>query len=293
MGVDLTGKAAAITGASSGIGAALALACVRAGMPVALMARRVDRLEAVRQEIERLGGRAVCVAGSVDSDDDCQRLIDETVRAFGSVYAVVANAGYGEERPSWSMPEDAVRAMFETNFYGSMRVVRPAVERMRSAGGGHAVFVSSCLSKIGVPHYAAYCATKAAQDHFARAMRHELAGDGVAVSSVHPIGTKTEFFDTAAARSAGGCPAAGSRESAVHAAGFPGGRCRGAASAERKGRRGVDQHAGAAGAGRVGGVPGVDGLGVGAGVPQADGLSPRGRRGGRVGGCDAASAEAG
>lgn len=204
MVVDLNGRAAAITGASSGIGAALALACVRAGMPVALMARRVDRLEAVRQEIERLGGRAVCVAGSVDSDDDCQRLIDETVRAFGSVYAVVANAGYGEERPSWSMPEDAVRAMFETNFYGSMRVVRPAVERMRSAGGGHAVFVSSCLSKIGVPHYAAYCATKAAQDHFARAMRHELAGDGVAVSSVHPIGTKTEFFDTAAARSAGG-----------------------------------------------------------------------------------------
>lgn len=203
MRVDLTDRAVAITGASSGIGAATALSCARAGMPVALFARRVEKLDAVRGRIEAAGGRAIVVPGSVDDDSDCQRLIGEAERAFGSVYAVIANAGYGAEAPAWSMPEADVRAMFETNFYGSLRVVRPALSSMRARGEGHVFFVSSCLSKIGIPRYAAYCATKAAQDHFARAMRHELAGDGVAVSSVHPIGTKTEFFDEAAKRSDG------------------------------------------------------------------------------------------
>lgn len=204
MRTDLNGKAVAITGASSGIGAATALFCARAGMPVALFARRADRLDEVRARIEAAGGRALCVAGSVDDDGDCTRLLDEAEGAFGALHAVIANAGYGSEQPSWSMPEAEIRAMFETNFYGSLRVVRPAAERMVARGSGHLVLVSSCLSKIGVPRYAAYCATKAAQDHFARAMRHELRAQGVAVSSVHPIGTKTEFFETAAGRSPGG-----------------------------------------------------------------------------------------
>lgn len=204
MSVDLSGKAVAITGASSGIGAATALSCARAGMAVALLARRADKLDEVRSRIEAEGGRALAVTGSVDDPEDCARLVAEAEAALGPLYAVVANAGYGAEEPSWSMPEEAIRAMFETNFFGSLRTVRPALPGMIERGSGHVVFVSSCLSKIGIPHYAAYCATKAAQDHFARAMRHELRPKGVAVSSVHPIGTKTEFFDTAAGRSPGG-----------------------------------------------------------------------------------------
>ncbi len=204
MSIDLSGKAVAITGASSGIGAATALSCARAGMAVALMARRTDKLDEVRSRIERAGGRAITVAGSVDDAGDCDRLIAEAEAALGPLYAVIANAGYGSEEPSWDMPEESIRAMFETNFYGSLRTVRPALPGMIERGAGHVVFVSSCLSKIGIPHYAAYCATKAAQDHFARAMRHELRRMGIAVSSVHPIGTKTEFFETAAQRSPGG-----------------------------------------------------------------------------------------
>lgn len=200
MGVDLSGKTAAISGASSGIGAAVALACAKAGMSVALLARRADRLEQVRAAVEAAGGKALAVVGSVDRDEDGARLIDEAARAFGSVDAVIANAGYGVETPAWSMPEADIRAMFETNFYGSLRVIRPALPLMQERGSGHVIFVSSCLSKIGLPHYAAYSAGKAAQDHFARAMRHELARDGVAVSSIHPIGTRTEFFDTLAGR---------------------------------------------------------------------------------------------
>lgn len=204
MRVDLSGRAVAITGASSGIGAATALSCARAGMAVALFARRAGPLGALLARIEGEGGRAIAVVGSVDDDADCAGLIRAAEDAFGPLYAVVANAGYGVERRSWDMPADEARALFETNFYGSLRVVRPALEGMAARGEGHAVFVSSCLSKIGVPHYAAYTATKAAQDHFARAMRLELRSRGVAVSSVHPVGTKTAFFDTVAGRSPDG-----------------------------------------------------------------------------------------
>lgn len=204
MGVELAGKSIAITGASSGIGEATAVACARAGMRVALFARRADKLDAVRERIEAGGTRAIVVVGSVDEDADCERLIAETGEAFGSVDAVIANAGYGIETASSDMPEADIRAMFETNFYGSLRVLRPAIEIMRTQSDseqrGHLMFVSSGLSKIGIPRFASYCATKAAQDHFARAMRIELADEGIAVSSVHPVVTTTEFSEAAERR---------------------------------------------------------------------------------------------
>jgi len=96
-----------------------------------------------------------------------------------------------------------MRAIFETNFFGTLNTIRPALERMLPAGSGHILICSSCLAKLGIPLVGAYSATKAAQDHIARAMRAELKGTGVAVSSVHPVGTKTEFFDLSGAKSGG------------------------------------------------------------------------------------------
>jgi len=81
--------------------------------------------------------------------------------------------------------------------------VQAALVGFRERRAGHAMMVSSGLSKIGLPYYGAYCATKAAQDHFCRAMRLELTGTGVMVSSVHPVLTKTEFHKSAAEKSGG------------------------------------------------------------------------------------------
>ena len=206
--IDLSDKPILISGASSGIGAATAIACARAGMRVALMARREDKLNQIADQI---GPENCCViVGSVDSDDDCERALDACIERFGGLHAVLANAGYGGEEPCHtSIPED-IRAMFETNFFGSLRLVLPAIDRFKEQGSGHALMVSSCLSKIGLPHYGTYCATKAAQDYFCRSMRLELYSSGIHVSSVHPIGTKTEFFDQAAKRSGGSLELAGS-----------------------------------------------------------------------------------
>ncbi len=202
--IELRGKPVVITGASSGIGAAMAVACAKAGMPVALQARRLEKLEEVSERIERVGGRAVVVVGDVADPKSSVELIARGEEAFGPVYAAIANAGYGLEVETATMPIEDIRAMFEVNFYGALHLVRPMLSRFRERGSGHAMMVSSCLSKMGMPYYGAYGATKAAQDHFCRAMRLELWGSGVHVSSVHPVGTRTEFFDEAARKSKDG-----------------------------------------------------------------------------------------
>jgi short-subunit dehydrogenase len=201
--IELANRPMAITGASSGIGAATAVACAQAGMPVVVAARRVDRLESLVARIRGAGGRAVAVACDVTNPEQCEAVVERTVREFGSIYGVFANAGYGEEVSMLEMPDDALRAMFETNFFGTMNVVRPAAARMAAAGAGHVIICSSCLALMSIPYYGAYCATKAAQHKIGRSMRMELESKGVHVSTVHPVGTRTEFFDTAATRSQG------------------------------------------------------------------------------------------
>lgn len=206
MAFDLSGRPIAITGASSGIGLATALACTRAGMPVTVAARRADRLAEVVQRIRAQGGRAIAVECDVTSPEQCRAVTERTIAEFGSIYAVFANAGYGLEKAVLSMSDSELRAIFETNYYGTLFTLRPALQAMLAAGRGHVLVCSSCLSKIGVPLYSAYCATKAGQDHLARALRHELHTAGhrdVHVSSVHPVGTRTELFETKSALSGG------------------------------------------------------------------------------------------
>ncbi|QOJ00013.1 MAG: SDR family oxidoreductase [Phycisphaeraceae bacterium] len=199
----LEGLPIAITGASAGIGRATALACARAGMPVALGARRVDRLDTLAAEIRAMGGRAEVIACDVADRASCEGFVAQAERALGPVYAVFANAGYGVEGRADEMPEDEIERLLRTNFWGTAWVVRAATPGMRARGRGHVLICSSCLSKIGLPGYFAYSASKAMQDHFGRALRHELAPAGVFVSTVHPIGTRTEFSGVVTQRSGG------------------------------------------------------------------------------------------
>jgi len=214
MAIDLRGKAIVITGASSGIGAATALACARAGMSVALGARRLDKLEALVAKLRQSGAAAICEPTDVTDPASCQRLVDRAKAELGGVYAVFANAGYGLEAPLHEMTGAQVRDMFEVNVFGSLNIIRPALAAIleRAPKGdqaqqhpqrpavpiGHVLWCSSCLAKLSIPQYGVYCATKSAQHHLGRAMRLELRPLGVEVATVHPIGTRTEFFDTAA-----------------------------------------------------------------------------------------------
>jgi short-subunit dehydrogenase len=204
--IDLRGRPIAITGASSGIGRATALACARAGMPVVVGARRRAALDAVVAEVRAAGGKAEAVVCDVDREEDCRGLIARAEEAFGPVYAVFANAGYGLEGPADALTDDQLHAIIRTNFFGTLWTVRAALPSMRRSGRGHVLICSSCVSKMGLPYHAAYSATKAMQDHFGRALRVELAeggGRGIHVSTVHPIGVRTEFSERVAERTGG------------------------------------------------------------------------------------------
>jgi len=201
MPIDLHDRTIVITGASAGIGAATAVEAANAGMHVVLNARRRDRLEQLAERIQSTGRRVEIVDGDVADPTIDARLIDAADR-LGGLHAVFANAGYGFERPVLETEEDALREIFEVNFFSSVRLIRAAAQQLvASKRPGHLLMCSSCVAKFTLPRFSAYSATKAAQNHVCRAMRHELRPHGIAVSSVHPVTTTTEFFEVSAQRS--------------------------------------------------------------------------------------------
>ncbi|MEO0512501.1 MAG: SDR family NAD(P)-dependent oxidoreductase [Planctomycetota bacterium] len=203
MPIDLTDRPIAIAGASSGIGLATALACAKAGMPVALGARRRDKLEQAADRVRAHGGSPSIHHLDVTDQTSCETFVREANEHHGPIYAAFANAGFGEERAVLDTPLERARDMFETNFFGTLAVLHAAAPTMLDQRQGHLLICSSCLALRPVPHYAMYSATKAAQHHLGQALNVELDGTGVRCSTVHPVGTKTEFFDKAAKRSGG------------------------------------------------------------------------------------------
>ena len=205
---NLTDKVILISGASSGIGRATALACAWAGMNVSLAARRTPRLEAVAKQVSDLNRRAHFFTCDVSEPQRVRAWIEEAQKTFGRVDAVYANAGYGFVCNAMQMTVAEQRAMFEVNYFGTVHLLREAMPYLGTTPDGlkHMLVCSSCLSELGPPGSGVYAATKAAQDMLAQSMRAELAGDGFSVTSVHPVGTKTEFFEQAK-RMSGPAPA--------------------------------------------------------------------------------------
>ncbi|MEW6251453.1 MAG: SDR family NAD(P)-dependent oxidoreductase [Planctomycetota bacterium] len=210
MSRDLKNRTIVITGASSGIGAATALACARAGMDLLLNGRDAARLGAVADQIRQLGRRVQVVAADVTQPGLSGRLLDIADETLDGFYAVFANAGYGFKRPSHETSAQELRRIFEVNFFSACDLVTEAARRLLARGErGHLLMCSSAVAKFTLPSFAAYSATKAAQNHFCRAMRMELRPHGIEVASVHPVTTATGFFVRAAAESGSAAAARG------------------------------------------------------------------------------------
>lgn len=201
MGKNLQDQVLIVTGASSGIGEATALEAAKAGMNLVLGARRMDRLNAVAERIRGMGRKAVCVSCDVDKDEDVRNLVDVAFKEFGRVDAAFANAGYGFFEAVLSTDVAKARAMFETNYWGTVRVIMEVVPHFVKQGRGHILINSSAASEMTPPYFGHYGATKAAQDSLAGALRAEMSPKGVHVTSVHPIGTASEFVAIAKDRS--------------------------------------------------------------------------------------------
>ncbi|MEO1717644.1 MAG: SDR family NAD(P)-dependent oxidoreductase [Planctomycetota bacterium] len=195
MPTDLHNKPILIAGASSGIGAATARACAQAGMPVALLARRRDKLERVASDCNQHNVNTTVIECDVTNPDQCTEAITRAESDLGPLHAAFANAGYGQESPLLDMSDADTRAMFETNLFGTLNIIKPAAEKMKARQSGHLLICSSCLGLFPTPWYSVYSATKAAQHHMGRALDVELRQFNIRCSTVHPVGTKTEFWD--------------------------------------------------------------------------------------------------
>lgn len=187
----LSGKVAVVTGASSGIGAATARELARRGAAVVLAARDAERLEGLRREIESSGGRALPVRTDVASRDSVRRMIGRAVGELGGVDILVNNAGLGlSGKISEVRPED-LRYVFEVNVIGALHCIQEALPHM--GPGSRIINVSSVIGKRSIPMVGAYCATKAALNALSDALRVEVAGMGITVTSVYPGTTRTAF----------------------------------------------------------------------------------------------------
>ena len=185
-----------VTGASSGIGAATAVACARAGMRVTLAARRAGRLARVADEVQAAGGEARVVPTDVADPAALRALIDGTVEAWGRLDVLVNNAGIGVlARVEDTTPAEYERLM-QVNYLAAVHGVLAALPHMRRQGRGHIVNVASVLGKRASPFRAAYVASKFALVGFSETLRMELRGTGIHVTCVCPVGTATEFHDT-------------------------------------------------------------------------------------------------
>jgi len=193
--MDLRGRVAAITGASSGIGLAIAQALGREGVTVTLGARRADRLEEAAAAIRAAGGAANAVAMDVTSESDMQRLVEAARAGSGRLDIMVCNAGFGYYGTVEETPPDVMKRMMDVNFMGTYLGARAAIPVFRKQGEGHLIVVSSIVGRRGIAQMSGYTASKAAQVGFVESLRTEFAGTDIHASVVLPVSTETEFRD--------------------------------------------------------------------------------------------------
>jgi len=184
-------RAVLVTGCSSGIGRATALALVRAGLPVWASARRPDTLA----ELVDAGCRTLEL--DVTDERSRQDAVRRIERSHGAVGALVNNAGYAQAGPVEQVPLSGYREQFDTNVFGLVRLCQLVLPGMRAQHAGTIVNVSSAAGLMGVPGTGAYAMSKWAVEAFSDALRYETRGFGVRVAVLEPGGVlTTNFTDT-------------------------------------------------------------------------------------------------
>lgn len=186
-------RTAVVTGASAGIGAAIAAALGALGWKIAIGARRTEALAEVGKAVETAGGQPFAHALDVTDPESIERFFAATERALGPVDVVVNNAGIGLPGLLHEMPIDNVERELATNLLGPIRVARRALPTMLAARRGDLVFISSMNVVEPRPFQLGYTAAKAGLEGMVSVLRRDLEGTGVRATVVRPGATRSEF----------------------------------------------------------------------------------------------------
>ncbi len=193
MSIDLSGQVVAVTGASSGIGEATALACARAGAAVALAARRTDRIQELAERIAGEGGRAIAVTADVGEEDQASAFVQRAHSELGRLDVLVNNAGVMLLGPIENAPTEEWRRMIHTNVFGVLYCSHAALPLMHAQGSGHIVNVSSVAGRIARQGSGVYNLTKFGVGAFSESLRQEGVELGVRVTLIEPGAVATEL----------------------------------------------------------------------------------------------------
>jgi NAD(P)-dependent dehydrogenase (short-subunit alcohol dehydrogenase family) len=190
----LANKVVLITGASSGIGAAIARLFAQEGARVALAARSADKLRSLAAS---LGQNALPLPTDMADPAAVRRTVEATVERFGRLDILVNNAAVGIYGPASTLPPEQFEKVIATNWLGPLHAIQSAVPHMRKQGGGQIINISSVAGKVAIPWMGIYCATKFALNALSDALRLELAGDRIQVITVCPGRIATPFMQHA------------------------------------------------------------------------------------------------
>lgn len=196
MGDILSGRIALVTGASSGIGEAIAVALANAGAKVALSARRAERLEQIVAKIVAAGGEALALAGDMTVEAEAQKAVADTVAHFGKLDILVNSAGVMSSGGIENCDTADYRRVFDINLFATLYTSAAAVAHMRERGEGDIINISSLAGRKGGAMTSAYSASKHALNSMTDGMRQELGGHNIRVTILMPGATATEVAES-------------------------------------------------------------------------------------------------
>ncbi len=188
-------KTVLITGASSGIGRALALEYAKSGAKVAMVARRRELLDALAEEVRAAGGEPLVLVADVTQSENVHNAVTDAIAAFGGLDMVIANAGVGGTKHAKDLSWGFSEKMIDANVNGAIATLTAAIPHMVKRGSGHLVGVSSLAGIRALPNSAVYSASKAALSTFLEAIRIDLRKSGVNVTDVQPGFVTTPMTD--------------------------------------------------------------------------------------------------
>lgn len=196
MSGSLHGKIALITGASKGLGKAMALALSQAGATIALVSRDEGKLQDVKREIESSGGKADVFLADVKDETQVERLEADISKRLGKVQILVNNAGINLRKNLIDFSLSEWQSVLDTNLTSVFLMCRKFVPHMRGTGYGRILNMTSIMSHVSLPQRSAYSASKAALLGLIRALALELAPDGITVNGISPGPFGTEMNQT-------------------------------------------------------------------------------------------------
>ncbi|HEY6130828.1 MAG TPA: SDR family NAD(P)-dependent oxidoreductase [Halioglobus sp.] len=191
---DFRNKRILVTGASSGIGRLLCLRLAEKGARLVLVARRIDELESLKQEVEAKGSEAIVIPCDVRELAQVTQCVNRAMSHYGNIDMLVNNAGYGNHRPFVDWPLEDIENIVRVNYLGSVYFTKLLLPQMIAMKNGCILFIASVAGKLSTPDESAYCAAKHAVVGMAGALSLEVEDDGVYVCTVNPGAFDTPFF---------------------------------------------------------------------------------------------------